>query len=165
MIQDDQYNYEDTNNYFTLRIIEANLEDVDPTEAKIQVISSEAKICVAEINKIRTHTKANIKTTAIKAIITKAIEVYIRTNAEISNRVILMDNLEAEAVAEAEVLIVAIVVAGPIIEVILITNTISIMVMMMSTRQINMVHHVHYAVATIILLNIVLRENMILMTL
>ena len=31
----------------TLRIIEANLEDIDPTEAKIQVISSEAKICVA----------------------------------------------------------------------------------------------------------------------
>ena len=76
-----------------------------------------------------------------------------------------MDNIEAEAVAEAEALIVAVVVAGPIIEVILITNTISIMVMMMSTRQINMVHHVHYAVATIILLNIVLRENMILMTL
>ena len=46
----------------------------------------------------------------------------------------------------------AVVMAGPIIEVMLITNTISIMVMMMSTRQINMVHHVHYAVATIILL-------------
>ena len=72
-----------------------------------------------------------------------------------------MDNLEAEAVAEAEAVIVAVVTAGPIIEVILITNTISIMVMMMSTRQINMVHHV----ATIILLNIALRENMILMTL
>ena len=76
-----------------------------------------------------------------------------------------MDNLEAEAVAEAEAVIVAMVVAGPIIKVILITNTISIMVMMMSTRQINMVHHVHYVVATIILLNIALRENMILMTL
>ena len=67
--------------------------------------------------------------------------------------------------AEAEAVIVAVVVVGPIIEVILITNTISIMVMMMSTRQINMVHHVHYVVATIILLNIALRENMILMTL
>ena len=31
-----------------LRIIEANLEDIDPTEAKIQVISLEAKISVAE---------------------------------------------------------------------------------------------------------------------
>ena len=36
---------------------------------------------------------------------------------------------------------------------------------MMSTRQINMVHHVHYVVATIILLNIALRESMISMTL
>ena len=148
-----------------LRIIEANLEDVDPTEAKIQVISSEAKICVAEVNEIRADTKANIKTMAIKAIITKAIEVYIRTSAEIFNRVIIMDNLEAEAMAEVEAVIMAMVTAGPIIEVTLITNTISIMVMMMSTRQINMVQHVHYAVATIILLNIALRENMILMTL
>ena len=56
-----------------LRIIEANLEDVDPTEVKIQVVSSEAKISVAEVNKIRTHTKANIKMTAIKAIITRTI--------------------------------------------------------------------------------------------
>ena len=146
-----------------MRIIEANLEDVDPTEAKIQVASSEVKICVAEVNEIRIHTKANIKTMANKAIITRAIDVYIITNAEIFNRVIIKDNLEAEAMVEAEAVIMAMVTVGPIIEVIL--TTISIMVMMMSTRQINMVHHVHYAVATIILLNIALRENMILMTL
>ena len=120
---------------------------------------------MAEANEIRTHTKANIKTMDIKAIITKVIEVYITTNAEIFNRVIIMDNLEAEAMAEAEVVIVAMVIVGPIIEVILFTITISIMVMMMSTRQINMVHYVHYAMAIIILLNIALRENMILMTL
>ena len=51
-----------------------NPEDVDPTEVKIQVIPSEANIFVAEANKIRTHTKANIKMTAIKAIITRSIE-------------------------------------------------------------------------------------------
>ena len=147
------------------RIIEANLEDIDPTEAKIQVNSSEAKIHMAEINEMRIHTKANIKTTAIKAIITRAIEVVIITHTEIFNRVIIMANLEAEAVAKAEAIIMAVVMAGPIIEVILTTNTISIMVMMMSTRQINMVHHVHYAVATIILLNIAFRESMISMTL
>ena len=141
----------------TLRITEANLEDVDPTEAKIQVASSEVKIHMAEVNEIRIHTKTNIKTTAVKAIITTAIEVYIITNAEIFNRVIITANLEAEAV------IVAVVTAGPIIEVILTTNAISIMVMMMSTQQINMVHHVHYAVAIIILLNIALRESMISM--
>ena len=148
-----------------MRIIEANLEDRHPTEAKIQVDSSEAKIHVAEVNEIRIHTKANIKIMAIKAIITKVIEIYIITQAEIFNRVIIMANLEAEVMAEAEAIIVAVVVTSPIIEVILTTNTISIMVMMMSTRQINMVHHVHYVVATIILLNIALRESMISMTL
>ena len=77
-----------------------------------------------------------------------------------------MTKLEAEAVAKAEAIITAMVVVGLIIEVILTTNTISIMAMMkMSTRQINMVHHVPYAVATITLLNIVLRESMISMTL
>ena len=65
----------------------------------------------------------------------------------------------------AEVITVAMVMAGPIIEVILTTNTISIMVMMMSTRQINTVHQVHYAVAIITLVNILLRENMISMIL
>ena len=52
-----------------------------------------------------------------------------------------------------------------IIKAITTTNTISIMVMMMSTRQINMAHHVHYAVAIITPPDITLRENMILMTL
>ena len=101
----------------------------------------------------------------IKAIITKAIKVYIITNAEMFNRVIIMDNLEAEAMAKAEAVIMAVVAVGPFIKVILITNTITIMVMMMITRQINMVHHMHYVVATIILLNIALRENMTLMKL
>ena len=65
-----------------------------------------------------------------------------------------MANLEAEAMAEAEAITMAMVTAGPIMEVKLTTNTISIMVMMMSTRQINMAHHAHYAVAIITLLNI-----------
>ena len=144
----------------TTKIIEVNLEDVDLTETKIQVNFSEVKICVAEVNANKMHTKANTKT-----MVTRAIEVYIITHIEISNRVIIMANLEAEAVVVAEVITMATVVAGPIIEEILTTNTISTMVMMMSTRQINMVHHVHYAVAIITLLNIVSRENMISMTL
>ena len=73
-----------------------------------------------------------------------------------------MANLEAE---DAEVITMAVVMAGPIIKVILTTNTISIMVMMMSTRQTNIVHHVHYVVAIITSLNIVSRENMISMIL
>ena len=66
-----------------MKIIEANLEDIDLTEAKIQVDSSEVKIHVTEVNEIRIHTKANIKTMAIKVTITKAIKVYIITHAEI----------------------------------------------------------------------------------
>ena len=149
-----------------LRIIEANLEDVDPTEVQVQVVSSEAKIFVAEVNEIRTHTKANIKMTAIKAIIIRVIKVFIITHAEILNRVIIMAKPEAEAMAEAEVIIMAVVTVGPIIEEMPTTNTISIMaMMMMSTRQISMVHHVPYVVDTITLLNIVSRESMISMIL
>ena len=120
---------------------------------------------MVEVNAIKIHTKANNKTIAIKVIITKVIKVYIITHAEISNRAIIMVNSEAEARARAEVITVAMVMVGLIIEVMLTTNTISIMVIMMNTRQTNMVHHVHYAVVTTIPLNIVLRENTISMTL
>ena len=89
---------------------------------------------------------------------------YIITHVEIINKVIFMANLEAEAVVMAEVITTDAVTVGPIIEAPTTTNAISIMVMTMSTRQINMVHHVHYAVAIITPPNTVLRENMILMT-
>ena len=129
-----------------MRIIEVNPEDVDHTEAKIQVNFSEVKICMVEVNAIKIHTKANIKTIAIKVIITQVIKVYIITHREISNRTIIMANLEAEAVVVAELITTDAVMAGPIIKVTLTTNTISIMVMMLSTRQTNMVHHFHYVV-------------------
>ena len=76
-----------------MRIIEVNLEDVDLTEDKIQVNFSEVKIHMVEVNAIKIHTKANIKTKVIKVIITKVIEVYVITHAEISNRAIIMANL------------------------------------------------------------------------
>ena len=148
-----------------MRIIEVNLEDVDLTEAKIQADFSEVKIHMVEVNAVKIHTKANIKTIAIKVIITEVIKVYIITHAEISNRAIFLVNLEAEAMVMAEVITMDTVTVGPIIEVTLTTNTISIMVMMMSTRQINMTHHVHYVVVITTPLNIVLRENMISMIL
>ena len=97
-----------------------------------------------------------------KVIITKAIVVYTTTHIETINRATITTNLEAEALAVAEVITTDVVVAGLIIEAITI-NTFSIMVMMMITRLINMVHHVHYVVAIIIPPNIVLRESMILM--
>ena len=148
-----------------MRIIEVNLEDVDLTEAKIQVDFSEVKICVVEVNAIRIHIKANIKTIAIKVIITKVIKFHITTHAEISNRVIIMANSGVEAVVVAEVITLDVAMVGLIIKVIPTTNIISIMVMMMNTRQINMAHHVLYVVVTTTPLNIVLRENMISMIL
>ena len=143
-----------------MRIIEVNPVVIDPIEAKIQVISSEAKIFVVEINEIKIHTKANIRMMATKAIITRGIEDFIITHIEISLRVIATAIPEAEAMDEAEAIIAAVVTTGPIIEAMLTINTISIMVMMMSTRQNNMVHHVHYVVAIITLPNIASRESM-----
>ena len=64
----------------------------------------------------------------------------------------------------AEVITTDVVTAGLIIEAIKTINTISIMVMMMSTSLINMAHHVHYVVAIITPPNIVLRESMTFMT-
>ena len=154
-IQDDQYNYEDTNNYY----------HTEKYRSQNTGRFFRGQNLHGRGQRNQNQYQGQYQTMAIKATITKAIEVYIRINAKISNRVIITDNLEAEAMAKAKALIMAAVAAGLINEVILITNTISIMVMMMSTRQINMVHHVHYAVATIILLNIALRENTILMIL
>ena len=68
--------------------------------------------------------------------------VYIITHAEIFNRAIIMANSEAEAMFMAEVITMDAVAVGPIIKATTTTNTISIMVMMMSTRQINRTHHV-----------------------
>ena len=143
-----------------MRIIEVNPEDVDPIEAKIQVAPSEAKIFVAEANEIKTHTKANIKMMVIEAIITRAIEDFIITHIEISLRVIATAIPEVESVAEAEAIIMAMVVVGSIIMEMLTIDTISIIVMMMSTRQTNMVQHVHYVVAITALPNIASRESM-----
>ena len=85
-------------------IIEVSLEDVDLTEAKIQVNFSEVKIHMADA--IKMHTKVNIKTMVIKVIITKVIEVYTITHIETSNGVIIMANLEAEAVVMADIITV-----------------------------------------------------------
>ena len=146
-----------------MRIIEVNPEAIDLIEAKVLDKFSEVKICVVEDNTIKIHTKANIRVTITKVIITKVIVVYITTHVEITNKVTIMANLEVEAMVMAEVITTHIVTAGLIIEAITI-NTISIMFMMMSTSQINMAHHVHYAVAIITPPNIVLRESMTLMT-
>ena len=148
-----------------MRIIGASPEVADPIEDKIQDIPLEVRIFVAEVKEIRTHTKANIKMTVIKAIINRVIEDSIIIYIEISLKVTVMVNQEAEAMAMAEAITAVVVAVGPIIESMLITNIISIMLMMMSTRRINTVHHALYVVAIITLPNTVLKESMISMIL
>ena len=147
-----------------MRITEVNPEAIDPKEANILDDFSEVKILIAEANIPKTHIKVNIKVTIIKAITTRAIMVYTTTHVEAIIRVIIMANLEAEAVVMVEVITMDVVTVGLIIEAITTINTISIMVMMMTTSLINMAHHVHYVVAIIIPPNIVFRDNTILMT-
>ena len=165
-----QYRYRQNNTLMkiliittTMRITEVNPEAIDLIEASIWDNFSEVKTCMVEANALETHTKANIRVTIIKVIITKAIVVYTVTHVETINRATIVTNLEAEGVVMVEVITTDVVVAGLIIEAITTINTFSIMVMMMITRLINMVHHMHYVVAIIIPPNIVLRESMILM--
>ena len=73
-----------------MRIIEVNPEAVDLTEGKIQDNFSEVKIHMAEVNAVKIHTKANIRVTITKVIITKAIVVYITTHIEIIHKVTII---------------------------------------------------------------------------
>ena len=145
-----------------MRITEVNLEAIDPIEAKLLDNFSEVKILMVEANGTKIHIKVNTKVTIIKAIITKVLVVNTTTHIEAIIRVIIMANLEAEAMVIVELITMDTVTAGLIIEVITTTNTISIMVKIMTTSLSNMAHHVHYVVATITPPNIVLRENMTL---
>ena len=147
-----------------MRITEVNLEAINPTEAKLMDNFSEVKILVVEANATKIHIKANTKVTIIKAITTKVLKVNTTTHIEAIIKVIIMANLEAEAMVMVELITIEVVTASLIIEVITTTNTISIIVMIMTTSLNNMAHHVHYVVATITPLNIVLKENMTLTT-
>ena len=159
--QEDSDNYEDTNNYYHNENYRGQSRVADSIEDKIQDIPLEVKIFMVEVKEIRIHTKVNIKMMAIKATITRVIEDSIILHTEISLKVIVTVNQEAETVAMAEAITEVMVTVGPIIEAVLITNIISIMFMMISTRQINMVHHVLYTVAIITLPNIALKESTI----
>ena len=162
-VQEEQYTYEDTNNYYHNENYRGQSRGHRPYRGQNKGQFFEVKILMVEANALKTHTKANIRVTIIKVIITKAIVVYITTHIETISKVTIMANLEAESVVMAEVITTDVVMAGLIIETITTINTISIMVMMMITSLINMAHHVHYVVVIIIPPNIVLRESMILM--
>ena len=72
-----------------MRIKGANPEVIDPIEDKIQDVPLEVKIFMAEVKEIRKHTKANIKMTVIKVIITRVIEDFIIIHVETSLKVIV----------------------------------------------------------------------------
>ena len=86
----------------TMRITEVNPEAIDPIEAKILDDFSEVKIIMVEANITKIHIKVNTKVTIIKAITTKAIMAYTTTHIEAIIRVIIMANLEAEAMVVVE---------------------------------------------------------------
>ena len=98
-----------------MRITGVNPEAIDLKEAKMLDDFSEVKIHVVGVNTVKICTKANIRVTITKVIITKAIVVYIITHIEIINKVIIMANLEAEAMVLAEVITADIVMVGLII--------------------------------------------------
>ena len=99
--QDDQYNYEDTSNYYHNQNYRGQSRGHRPYRGQNTGHSFRGQISMAEVKETRAHTKTNIKMMAIKAIITRVIEDFIIIHIEISLKVIVADNLEAEAIAKA----------------------------------------------------------------
>ena len=133
-----------------MRIIEVTTEAVDPTGVNTAVGNHIEVLSKGEGNNkiiIEANTKATmdnlIPPTEAIIIITMAI-------------------IEAEVVvAVAETILDSAVIKEAIIKAIIITNTTNITYMMMVHRLNNMAHHAHFVVASIILLNIALKVNVI----
>ena len=125
-----------------MRITEVNLEAIDPIEVKLLDDFSEVKILLVEANVTKIYTKVNTKVTIIKAITAKVVMVNTTTHIEAIIKVIIMANLEAEAMVVVELITMDVVTAGLIIEVITTTNTSSIMVMIM-TASLSNIAHIH----------------------
>ena len=132
-----------------MRIIEVITEAVDPigtnmvVENHIEVLSKgerDNKIII-EANTKETMNNLFLPAAAIIIIIMEIIEVQV-------------------AVAMVETFIDHVVTEEAITKATTIINTINITCMIMDPSLNNIVHHVHFVVVSIILLNIVLRENM-----
>ena len=108
--QEDQYNYEDTNNYYHNENYRGQSRGHRPYRGQNTGCSFraplEVKIFEAEAKDTRPHTKANIKLTVIKTIITRVTTDSIINHVETFPKVIVMGNQEVEAVAMAEVITV-----------------------------------------------------------
>ena len=132
-----------------MRIIEVIIEAVDPTGANIMVESNIEGLSKGEgDNKIiiEDNTKATTDNlTPLMVAITIITMAIIKVEVAIVMVVTIIDHgVAEEAITEA----------------ITIINTINITHMMMDLSLNNMVHHALFAEVSIILLNIVLRENM-----
>ena len=132
-----------------MRIIEVTTEAVDPTRANTVVENHTAVLSRGEGDS-KIIIEANTKATADNLIPPTAAMI-----------IIIMAIIEVEvAVAMVETIIDHAVTEEAITEATTIINTINITCMMMDPSSNNMVYHVLFAVVSIILLNIVLRENM-----
>ena len=158
--QEDQYNYEDTNNYYHNEDYRGHSRGCRSYRGQNTGCSFRGQNFCGRDQRNQSTYQSQYQMMAIKAIITRVIEGFIIIHVEISLKVIATNNLEAEATAEAEAITTVVVTVGPVTEAMLIINIISITVMMISTRQTNTVHHVLYAVAIITLPNIVLKGSM-----
>ena len=135
----------------TTRIIEVTIEAVDPTGTNI-VVENHIEVLSKGEGDNKIIIEANTKPTEDN--LTPPVAAII---------IIIMAIIEVEAaVAMVATIIDHAVMEEAITEAITIINTINITCMMMDPNSNNMVHHVLFAVVSIILLNIVLRENMTL---
>ena len=138
----------------TIRIIEVTIEAVDPTGANI-VVDNHIEV----VNKGERDNKIIIEANT-KATMDNLIPLMVAII------IIIMVIIEAEvAVAMVETILDHVVMEETITEAITIINTINVTCMMMDPSSSNMVHHALFAEVSIILLNIILRENMTLIIL
>ena len=158
--QDDQYNYEDTNNYYHNENYRGQSRGYRPYRGQNTGHSFRGQNFHGRGHRNQNTYQGQYQNDSYQSNNYQVIKDFIIIHVEISLKVIAMDNIEAEAMAKAEAITTVVVMIGPIIEAMLIINIISIMVMMMSTRQTNTVRHVLYAVAIITLPNVVSKGSM-----
>ena len=132
-----------------MRIIEVTTEAIDPTGANTAV-ENHIEVLSKGKGDNKIIIEANTKATTYNLIPPAAAVIII----------IMAIFMIEVAVAMMETIIDCAVMEKAITEAITTINTINIICMMMDPSLNNMVHHVHFAEVSIILLNIVLRENM-----
>ena len=135
-----------------MRIIEVTIEAVDPTGANT-VVENHIEVLSRGQGDSKIIIEANTKATMDNLIPPVAAMIMII--------IIIMAIIEVEvAMAMVETIIDHAVMEEAITEATTIINTINITCMMMDPSLNNMVHHALFVVVSIILLNIVSRENM-----